>query len=67
LAALPELGQGIMGYGKLGYWVLFKENLLTRKLINEKLPVRINIPIFHHSMGEAKTLASKNPLNINKL
>jgi hypothetical protein len=36
-----------MGYGKLGYWVLFKENLLTRKLINEKPPVRINIPIFH--------------------
>jgi hypothetical protein len=39
-----------MGYGKLGYWVLFKENFLRRKLINEKLPVRINIPIFQHSI-----------------
>jgi len=46
---LEYWNDGIMGYGKLGYWVYWK-NILIRKLINEKLFIKINIPIFHHSI-----------------
>jgi len=37
---LEYWNDGIMDYGKMGYWVYW-ENILTRKLI------KINIPIFH--------------------
>jgi len=48
---------------KEGKWdsALLAEFLLTEKLINEKLLIEINIPLFHYSMCEAKTQASKNP------
>jgi len=43
------------------------KTFLTRKLIDEKLPVKINLPLFHHSMCEAKILASIKSLVFNKL
>jgi hypothetical protein len=43
------------------------EPLLTRKLIKEKPPKKINIPIFHHSICEAIILASKKSLEYQKV
>jgi hypothetical protein len=55
-----------MGSGRLGQWFV-GNTLLTRKLINERFPYKTIIPIFHYSMCEAKTQASKNPSNFNEL
>jgi hypothetical protein len=43
---------GILGSGKLRQWFIDK-TLLTRKLIDEKLPYKIITPTFHYSRCEA--------------
>jgi hypothetical protein len=46
------MGDLVLSNVKEGNWVsgLLAKLLLTGKLINEKLPFKINIPIFHHSI-----------------
>jgi hypothetical protein len=46
---LEQWNTGIMGSGRLGQWFVGK-TLLTRKLINERLPYKTIIPLFHHSI-----------------
>jgi len=42
---LEQWNSGILGSGKLRQWFI-GNTLLTRKLINERLPCKINIPVF---------------------
>jgi len=43
---------GILGSGKLRQWFIGK-TLLTRKLINDRVPYKIIIPTFQYSICEA--------------
>jgi hypothetical protein len=43
---LEQWNTGIMGSGRLGQWFVGK-TLLTRELINERLPYKTVIPLFH--------------------
>jgi hypothetical protein len=45
---LEQWNTGIMGSGRLGQWFVGK-TLLTRKLINEKLPLKST---FHYSLAQ---------------
>jgi hypothetical protein len=42
---------GILGSGKLRQWLIDK-TLLTRKLMNEKLPYKIIIPTLQYSLAQ---------------
>jgi hypothetical protein len=53
---------GILGSGKLRQWLIGK-TLLTRKLMNEKLPCKIIIPL-SQVRGSTPT-ASKNSFNFD--
>jgi len=61
-----------LGYGEMGRWEieLSLKFILTRKFkifINEKLPLKTNIPIFHYSMCEAKGIYLINNFNFSVL
>ena len=48
---LEQWNNGILGSGKLRQWFIGK-TLLTRKLINERLPCKIIIPTFQYSLAQ---------------
>jgi len=58
---LEQWNTGIMGSGRLGQWFVGK-TLLTRKLINEKLPLK---PTFHYSIIPLFQMQGKNS-SLNK-
>jgi hypothetical protein len=51
-------------FGLLGIFFLTIKLLMFK---NKKLPFKTNIPLFHHSMCEAKHQTSINSFNFSKL
>jgi len=54
-----------MGSGKRRHWFI-GENSFWQEGMNEKLLFKINIPIFHHSMGEVKNSSLNKSLDFQQ-